>query len=70
MRNAEAGKTIGVTGELPWAMNFDGGAADADAVLFRYAGQHFGSNDQEHHCNFAKYDNMKREGDCGFTYCL
>ena len=48
-------------------MMVEGGGVDDDAVLFKYAEQHFGSNDQDHQCNFGKYDNMKREGDCGFT---
>ena len=40
---------------------------DKEAIYFDYAGQHFGSNDQEHQCNFGAYDGNKREGDCGFT---
>ena len=40
---------------------------DSDAIWMHYGDQHFTSNDQPHHCNFGKYDNGKREGDCGFS---
>jgi hypothetical protein len=62
-----ADKIIEVPSKLPHVMLVEAGNVDNDAVLFKYAEQHFGSNDQAHHCNFGAYDNMKREGDCGFT---
>lgn len=43
------------------------GKVDNDAVLFKYGAQAWGSNDQEHHCNFGAYDSGNREGDCGFS---
>lgn len=58
---------LDVTSKLPYVFILIAGNVDKDAVLFRYADQAWGSNDQEHFCNFGAYDNGKREGDCGFS---
>ena len=67
LSDAKGGKTIDVTSTLPLVMLVDGGAVDEDPVWFHYGAQVWSSNDQEHHCDFGAYDNMKREGDCGFS---
>ncbi|KAF2465526.1 uncharacterized protein BDR25DRAFT_378688 [Lindgomyces ingoldianus] len=59
--------SVGVTSSLPWVLILTAGASDYDAVLFAYAGQSWGSNDQQHHCNFGEYDRGARQGDCGFS---
>ena len=59
-------ESIGVTSRLPYVLMVDAGNVDDDAVLFRYGAQSWGSNDQEHHCDFGSYDNGSRQGDCGF----
>ena len=61
------GVGVGVTSRLPWVMIVTAGAVDSDPLLFKYADQAWGSNDQEHHCNFGKYDHGNRDGDCGFN---
>lgn len=43
-------------------------SVNLDPMLFVYADQHWGSNDQPHNCYFGSYDGGKREGDCVFTY--
>ena len=62
-----SGETSSFTSALPWTFDLTAPNVDGDAVWMAYAGQHFTSNDQEHHCNFGAYDGGKREGDCGFT---
>ncbi|KAI0132943.1 hypothetical protein BJ170DRAFT_730966 [Xylariales sp. AK1849] len=62
-----SGQTRGVDSALPFVFEITAGNVDNDAVLMAYAGQNFGSNDQEHHCNFGKYDSGSRNGDCGFS---
>ncbi|EAT77200.2 hypothetical protein SNOG_15535 [Parastagonospora nodorum SN15] len=42
------------------------GAVDADPVRFAYGGQSWDSNDKAR-CSVGKYDNGKRQLDCGFT---
>jgi hypothetical protein len=64
---ADATNPVIVDSKLPNTLVVTAGNVDADAVLMDYAGQHWGSNDQAHHCNFGAYDSGKREGDCGFT---
>lgn len=64
---AVADKPIEVFSKLPYVFILTGGNVDSDAVLFDYAGQHWGSNDQGHHCDFGAYDNGARQGDCGFS---
>ncbi|MCJ1425220.1 hypothetical protein MMC29_003108 [Sticta canariensis] len=46
---APNGVGVGVTSKLPWVLIVTAQAVDDDAVLFRYADQAWGSNDQEHH---------------------
>lgn len=65
--DAPGGVGVGVTSALPYVLIATTGNIDDDAVLFAYAGQNWGSNDQEHHCNFGAYDSGSRQGDCGFT---
>ena len=64
------GVGVDVTSKLPWVMIVTVGAVDSDPVLFRYADQAWGSNDQEHHCNFGGYEDGNRDGDCGFSCWL
>lgn len=57
-----------ITAYLPAStLTATAGEVDNDAVLFDYADQHWGSNDQEHHSNFGAYDNGFRQGDTGFS---
>ncbi|KAF2105788.1 hypothetical protein BDV96DRAFT_591868 [Lophiotrema nucula] len=58
---------VNVDSKLPYVLLVKTGAVDDDAVLFAYADQSWGSNDQEHHCDFGSYDSGKRQGDCGFS---
>jgi hypothetical protein len=58
---------IEVKSSLPLPLIVTAGNVDADAVLFSYGDQNWGSNDQPHHCNFGKYDSGNRDGDCGFA---
>ena len=64
---ARSGVGVDVTSKLPYVLIVTAQDVDNDAVLFKYADQAWGSNDQEHHCNFGKYDNGNRDGDCGFS---
>lgn len=65
--DAPAGVGVGVTSALPYVLIVTAQNIDDDAVLFAYADQNWGSNDQDHHCNFGAYDSGSRQGDCGFT---
>ncbi|KAL8724555.1 MAG: hypothetical protein Q9181_006778, partial [Wetmoreana brouardii] len=65
--DAPANQGREIKSRLPHPVVLKAGNVDADAVLFDYDNQHWGSNDQEHHSNFGAYDNGKREGDTGFT---
>lgn len=56
-----------VTTDLPFLMQHTVGKVGGDAVLFKYEGQKWGSNDQPYYSNFGKYDNGKREDDTGFS---
>ena len=56
-----------ITAYLDSTLTATAGEVDDDAVLFDYAGQHWGSNDQEHHSNFGQYDGGFRQGDSGFS---
>ena len=53
---------VGVTSKLPNVLSVGTGAVDDDIVQFWYGDQYWGSNDQEHACNFGAYDSGKREG--------
>ena len=64
---AKNGVGVGVTGKLPWVLVVTAQSVDHDAVLFNYSDQAWGSNDQEHHCNFGGYENGNRDGDCEFN---
>ena len=59
-RDASAGQGVGVTSALPWVLIVTAQNVDKDAVLFKYSAQSWGSNDQEHHCNFGSYDSGHR----------
>ena len=65
--DAPSGQGVNVDSVLPYVLIVTAQNVDDDAVLFAYADQSWGSNDQPHHCNFGAYDSGKREGDCGFT---
>lgn len=65
--DAPAWQGVGSTSRLPYVLIATTGNVDADPVLFDYADQHWGSNDQQHYCNFGAYDSGSRNGDCGFT---
>lgn len=52
---------------LPYTFGVKAPDTDGDAVYMSYNGASWGSNDQDHHCNFGKYDSGHRDGDCGFT---
>lgn len=65
--DAPAGVEVDVKSTLPNVLVVTTGKVDNDAVLFKYGAQAWGSNDQEHHCNFGAYDSGNREGDCGFS---
>lgn len=59
-QDAPAGKGIGVTSALPFVLIVTAQNVDADAVLFKYSDQSWGSNDQEHHRSFGSYDSGSR----------
>lgn len=61
------GKANYIESNLPYGMEVTVGAVDDDAVLFAYADQNWGSNDQPHHSNFEPYGDGKRVGNTGFT---
>ncbi|KAL8655653.1 MAG: hypothetical protein Q9210_000763 [Variospora velana] len=42
------------------------GEVDDSAVLFKYAGKEWGSNDQAHECDIGGYEDGNRDGDCKF----
>ncbi|MCJ1342826.1 hypothetical protein MMC31_001015 [Peltigera leucophlebia] len=65
--DAPAGVEVDVKSTLPNVLVVTTGKVDHDAVLFKYGAQAWGSNDQQHHCDFGAYDSGKREGDCGFS---
>ncbi len=64
---APNGKAAYIESSLPYGMEITCGAVDSDAVLFAYADQFWGSNDQPHHSNFGPYSDGSRSGDTGFT---
>ncbi|KAH3919234.1 hypothetical protein HBH56_030490 [Parastagonospora nodorum] len=62
-----SGQTKQFGSRLPMTFGIKAPDVDGDAVYMSYNGQSWGSNDQEHHCNFGKYDGGHRDGDCGFS---
>lgn len=66
-QDAPSGQSVHCSSRLPNPVVVTAQNVDTDALLFEYGGQHFGSNDQAHYCNFGAYDSGKREGDCGFS---
>lgn len=54
------------TKPLQYTLGLTAPNVDADPIAFAYAGQTWDTNDSSH-CKMGKYDNGKREGDCGFT---
>ena len=55
---------VGVTSRLPWTVNVDTGAVDADPVSFAYSTQSWKSNDEQ--CTVGEYDSGRRDMDCAF----
>ena len=64
-QDAPSGQGVDVDSALPYVLIVTAQNVDKDAVLFNYAGQAWGSNDQEHHCNFGAYDSGSRYGTRG-----
>ncbi|KAH7079682.1 hypothetical protein FB567DRAFT_449403 [Paraphoma chrysanthemicola] len=62
----KGGPTASVTSKLPLTLEIKTGGVDADAVRFAYGSQSWDSNDKSR-CSVGKYDNGKRQMDCGFT---
>lgn len=63
-----SGSSASVIGSvLPQAFSITAPNVDGDAVYMTYGDQNWGSNDQDHQCNFGSYDSGNRDGDCGFT---
>lgn len=62
-----SGQTKQFGSRLPMTFGVKAPDVDGDAVYMSYNGQSWGSNDQEHHCNFGKFDSGHRDGDCGFS---
>lgn len=61
-QDAPSGQGVDVDSALPYVLIVTAQNVDEDAVLFNYAGQAWGSNDQEHDCNFGAYDSGSRYG--------
>ena len=59
-QDAPSGQGVDVDSALPYVLVVTAQNVDADAVLFDYAGQAWGSNDQGHHCDFGAYDGGSR----------
>lgn len=59
-QDAPAGQGVGVTSALPWVFIATAQNVDDDALLFKYADQSWGSNDQEHHCDFGGFEDGNR----------
>jgi hypothetical protein len=62
-----SGQTQQVPSTLQYTFGVTAPNVDGDAVYMSYNGQSWGSNDQDHHCDFGKYDSGHRDGDCGFS---
>jgi hypothetical protein len=62
----KGGPTASVTSKLPLTLEIKTGGVDADPVSFAYGDQSWNSNDKAR-CSVGKYDNGKRQMDCGFT---
>ncbi|KAL9013712.1 MAG: hypothetical protein Q9173_001593 [Seirophora scorigena] len=64
--DAPTNEYVGITSALPYVLLAATGEVDKSAVLFKYAGQEWGSNDQPHDCDFGGYEDGNRDGDCIF----
>lgn len=64
--DAPTNQNVDMTSLLPYVLQVAAGEVDDSAVLFKYADQSWGSNDQEHECNFGGYEDGNRDGDCKF----
>jgi hypothetical protein len=54
--------------KLPEQVTIRTGKVDKDPVEFLYSSAKWDSNNKDtHHCSVGKYDNGKRQIDCGFT---
>ncbi|KAH8696168.1 hypothetical protein BGW36DRAFT_408118 [Talaromyces proteolyticus] len=62
-----SGETMQVGSTLPYTLGVTAPQNDPDAVYMSYNGQSWGSNDQDHHCDFGGFDSGHRDGDCGFS---
>lgn len=62
-----SGYTYQVGSTLPYTFGITAPNLDSDAVYMSYNGQKWGSNDQQHKCNFGGYDSGSRQGDFGFS---
>lgn len=59
------GKHFDVSSHLPYEVLVEAGGVDEDAVLLKYAGDHWDTNNEQR-CTMGSYGDMKREGDCSF----
>lgn len=62
--SAKGGPDASVTSKLPFTLEITSGNVDADPISFAYGGDKWTSDDSR--CSVGKYDNGKREMDCGF----
>lgn len=62
----KSGPNVSLMSKLPLTVEIKTGGVDADPVRFAYGSQAWDSNDSKR-CSVGKYDNGKREMDCGFT---
>lgn len=58
---------VGVSSKLPLVFVVTPGNVDNDPVTFNYGTQSWAYADAAHPCNFGRFNNGKREGDCGFS---
>ncbi|KAL8691243.1 MAG: hypothetical protein Q9218_003483 [Villophora microphyllina] len=59
-QDAPGAQGVDVTSALPYVLIVTAQNVDADAVLFKYTDQSWGSNDQPHHCNFGNFGGGNR----------
>jgi hypothetical protein len=64
--NIPSGTMVEFESNLPHKFGVKAPELDDDAVYMLYNSENWGSNDQEHFCNFGAYDSGHRDGDCGF----
>ena len=64
--DAISGTATSIITQLPEVFNVTVQNADSDPVLFEYNGVSWDSSNSNH-CKFGGYNDIKREGDCGFS---